>query len=211
MKRFLLLTAAVFAFGAFTTSSFAEDAKVLPAEHYNFDKAHTQILFFVDHLGFSTSQGEFLGYDGSFDFDNEHPEKSSVDITIQSASIDMDDTPWDDHMKSKDFFNVEEFPTMTFKSTEIKVTGRETADITGDFTLLGITKPVTLKVKHNKSGKHAFSGKYVSGFSATTQLKRSDFGMVYGLPMIGDDIDIRIEVEGIRDDQADEAKEEVKE
>lgn len=168
------------------------------AERYTFDKAHTQILFFVDHLGFSKSQGEFLDYNGSFTFDTVKPENSSVQVTIKTAGIDMDDEAWDKHMKNKDFFDVEQYPEMTFKSTAITVTGDKTANITGDLTLLGITKPVTLAVTHNKSGKHPFSGKYVSGFSATTTIKRSEFGMNYGLPAVGDDVEVRLEVEGIR-------------
>lgn len=199
MRKLFLLGAAFFAFNApLANVAYAEDAAVVEAEHYSFDKAHTQILFFVDHLGFSKSQGEFHDYDGYFTFDRENPANSKVDVTIQTASIDMDDKAWDDHLKNQDFFDVEKFPTMTFKSTEIKVTGENTADIVGDFTLLGVTKPVTLKVTHNKSDKHAFSGKYVAGLSATATIKRSDFGMNYGLPAVGDDVNIMIEVEGIR-------------
>ncbi|HOO81722.1 MAG TPA: YceI family protein [Alphaproteobacteria bacterium] len=173
-------------------------------EKYSFDKAHTQILFFVNHLGFSNSQGEFHDYDGSFTFDQTHPENSSVDVTIQSASIDMDDEKWDEHLKTADFFAVEKFPTMHFKSTDIEITGDNSANITGDLTLLGVTHPVTLAVVHNKSDKHPFSGKYVSGFSGSAILKRSDFGMNYGIPGVADEVQIRLEVEGIREEQEGE-------
>lgn len=173
-------------------------------ERYDFDKAHTQILFFVNHLGFSNSQGEFHDYDGAFVFDRGEPEKSSVEVTIQTASIDMDDEKWDAHMKSADFFDVEKFSAMTFKSTGVEVTGENTANITGDLTLLGVSKPVVLAVTHNKSGKHPFGDKFVAGFSANAVIKRSDFGMNYGLPMVGDEVQIRIEVEGVRADQEGE-------
>jgi len=173
-------------------------------ETYSFDKAHTQILFFVNHLGFSNSQGEFHDYDGHFLFDRGEPGKSSVDVTIQTSSIDMDDEKWDAHMKNADFFDVEKFPTMTFKSTGIDVTGENTANITGDLTILGVSKPAVLAVTHNKSDKHAFSGKFVAGFSATTTVKRSDYGMTYGLPLVGDEAQIRIEVEGVREEQEGE-------
>ncbi len=207
MKKLLFLAASVCLFSVSNTA-LAESvpslalAKAAAVESYSFDKAHTQILFFVDHLGFSKSQGEFHDYDGGFTFDRDNPENSSIDITIQTASIDMDDKPWDDHMKNADFFNVEQYPAMSFKSTSIQVTGENTADITGDFTLLGVTKPVTLKVVHNKSDKHAFSGKFVAGFSASAVIKRSEFGMNYGLPMVGDDVNVMIEVEGIRNEPA---------
>ena len=169
-------------------------------ETYTFDKAHTQILFFVNHLGFSNSQGEFHDYDGYFVIDRTQPQNSKVDVTIKTASIDMDDEKWDAHMKNEDFFHVEKFPEMTFKSTGVEVTGENTANITGDLTLLGVTKPVVLHTTHNKSGKHPFSGKYVAGLSAHTHINRSDFGMNYGLPGVGDEVEIRIEVEGIREE-----------
>ena len=197
MRKFLTLAA--FASAIF----YIQPAKA--ADQYSFDKAHTQILFFVDHLGFSKSQGEFLDYDGHFNFNTSEPAKSDVEVTIKTASIDMDHEGWNDHMKNADFFDVEKFPTMTFKSTAIEVTGDNTANITGDFTLLGVTKPVVLAVTHNKSDTHPFSGKYVSGFSASTTIKRSDFGMTYGVPGVGDDVEVRIEVEGVRADKADDA------
>ncbi|MCB1783887.1 MAG: polyisoprenoid-binding protein [Alphaproteobacteria bacterium] len=195
MKKFLLATSVLLT-GAFAQPAWAE------VEHYTFDNPHTQILFFVSHLGFSMSQGKFTDYQGGFTFDTTDPSKSSVEITIPTDSLQMDSEKWNEHLKSADFFDVEKYPDMTFKSTEVKVTGDDTADITGDLTLLGVTKPVTLHVKHNKSGKHPFGDKYVSGFSATATLKRSDFGMNYGLPMIGDDVNLMIGVEGIRDEPA---------
>ena len=99
---------------------------------------------------------------------------------------------------------------MTFKSTAIEVTGENTAKITGDLTLLGVTHPVTLDVTHNKSGTHPYSGKFVSGFSATTTIKRSAFGMKYGLPAVSDDVEVRLEVEGIRQEAAQEAETDAK-
>ena len=186
----------------FTSCLFGVQPAHAEAETYTFDKAHTQVIFFVNHLGFSNSAGKFLDFDGSFTFDQAEPAKSSVKVTFKVAGLDMDDEKWDEHLKGTDFFNVEKFPEMTFNSTAIEVTGENTANITGDLTLLGVTKPVTLSVTHNKSGKHPFGDKYVSGFSATASLKRSDFGMNYGLPMVGDDVQIRIEVEGLREEPA---------
>lgn len=183
------------------TETHEADSSTSPAEHYVFDTAHTQILFFVNHLGFSMSQGEFHDYDGGFTFDRENPENSSIDVSIKTASIDMDSEKWDDHMRNADFFDVENHPEMTFKSTNIEVTGDNTANITGDLTLLGVTKPVTLAVTHNKSGQHPFNKKMVAGFSATATIQRSEWGMNYGLPGVGDDVEIRLEVEGFRQDK----------
>ncbi len=165
-------------------------------ETYEFDKNHTQILFFSDHLGFSKSEGEFLDFDGSFALDRGSLDKSSVEIAIKTASIQMDDEKWNTHMKSEDFFNVGKFPEMTFKSTKVVTTGENTADVTGDLTLLGVTKPVTLHVTHNKSGQHPMNGKKMAGFSAVASLDRTQWGMTYGTPMMNPNIELRIEVEG---------------
>lgn len=167
-------------------------------ERYHFDTAHTQILFFVNHLGFSNSQGEFHDYDGFIEFNRGEPEKSKIEIIIKTSSIDMDDEKWNTHMKGDDFFDVEKFPEMIFKAASIEITGDKTAKIIGNLSILGVTKSVTLNTVFNKAGKHPFSGKYVAGFSAYAKIKRSEFGMGYGVPMIGDEVDIRLEVEGIR-------------
>ena len=105
---------------------------------------------------------------------------------------------WNPYILRYYFFHVEKFPKMTFISTKVESISKNTMKVFGDLTILDHTEPVTLNVTHNKSGKHPFSGKYTSGFSATTQVKRSLFGMTYGLPALGDDIEIRLEVEGQR-------------
>lgn len=192
MKK-LLLGAAALALLSAPTQGFA-------ADKYTFDKAHTQILFFVNHLGYSFSQGEFHDYDGGFTFDEKNPANSSIDVTIKTASIDMDDEKWDAHMKNADFFNVEKFPDMTFKSTKIEVSGEKAGKITGDLTILGVTKPVTLDVTFNKAGKSPYGEEYKAGFSAKANIKRSEWGMNYGLPNVGDDVEIRLEVEAVREE-----------
>ena len=166
------------------------------AAHYTLEPIHTQILFFADHLGFSKSQGEFLDFNGSFTFDPSNPTASSAEVTISTSSIDMDNQKWNDHMKNKDFFDVEKFPTMKFNSTKVESVTDRVMNVHGKLTILGHTEPVILNVIHNKSGKHPFSGKYTAGFSATTSVKRSLFGMNYGLPTLADDIEIRLEIEG---------------
>lgn len=169
------------------------------SEKYVIESPHTQIMFTVNHLGFSHSTGKFLGYEGAFSLDRMNPSNSSVAITINTDSLDMGHEEWNKHLKDADYFNVEKFPTMTFKSTTITVTGKDTADVTGNLTLLGVTRPVTLKVKHNKSGPYPFGEKYVAGFDATTTIRRTDFGMTSGVPMVGDEVEIRISVEGLQE------------
>lgn len=185
----LLLAALVWA-----TPSYAKP------ERYTFDPLHTQISFTVSHLGFSYSTGKFLKFSGGFIFDEEKPEESSVDVTIDANSLNMDSTEWEDHLKAKDFFNVKQFPTIHFKSTKVEPSSKATGQITGDLTILGVTKPVTLDVIFNKVGTHPYTKNKVAGFSATAGIYRSDFGMNYALPDVGDSVTINIEVEGIRQD-----------
>lgn len=164
-------------------------------KRFTLETPHTQVLFSVNHLGFSHSYGQFRDYNGTIDYDTDTPANSKVDVTIKTASIDMGTEKWDEHLKGADFFDVEKFPDMTFKSTKVDVTGADTANITGDLTILGVTKPVVLAAKLNKMGPHPMSGKDHVGFSATTSIKRSDFGMNYGIPNVGDEVSITIEVE----------------
>lgn len=167
---------------------------------YTLDPAHTQVMFAVSHLGFSFSHGRFDKFDGSFTFNAAQPETSEIEATIDINSLDMGSAEWDKHLKSADFFNAEKFPTMTFKSTKIEKTGEKTGTVTGDLTLMGVTKPVTLEVRYNNSGVHPYNRNHIAGFSATGLIKRSDFGMKGGLPAVGDDVAIMIEVEGNRRD-----------
>ena len=168
------------------------------AQDYVFEPVHTQILFFCDHLGFSKSQGEFLKFNGTFNFNPDNLEDTVAQISIDASSIDMDNDKWDDHMKNEDFFDVENYPTIEFKSTKVVPHSDKKATMHGDLTILGHTESVALSVTHNKLGVHPFSGDTIAGFSATTTVKRSLFGMTYGLPALGDDVEIRLEVEGVQ-------------
>lgn len=164
-------------------------------DKYEFDKAHTHIIFLVNHLGFSNTIGRIKDYDGYFTFDENEPEKSQVDVTLKADSVDTDVTALDKELKSDKFFNTEKFPTIHFKSTKVVKTGKNTGDITGDVTLLGVTKPVVMHVTYNKSGIHPFTNNYVSGFSADALIKRSDFGMNAFIPGVGDEVRLHLEVE----------------
>lgn len=175
------------------------DVYAAAPDKYEFDKSHTHILFYVSHLGFSSTVGRIREYDGYFTFDENEPEKSEVDVTLKPASVDTSVPELDKALVGEKFFNVAQFPSMRFKSTSVKVTNREkrTGDVAGELTLLGVTKPVTLHVTYNKSGIHPYTNNYVSGFSADAKFKRSDFGMDKYLPDVGDDITVHIEAEGI--------------
>jgi polyisoprenoid-binding protein YceI len=170
------------------------------ADHYKFDPAHTQVIFSIEHMGLSHPFGRFDKTEGGYTFDPADVEHSAVDATIDINSIDMGSDKWNEHLKGKDFFNAEKFPTMTFKSTKIEKTGEKTGKLTGDLTLLGVTKPVTLDVTYFKTAPHPMNKNMMSGFTATGTLKRSDFGMNAYLPMVGDEVQMQINVEGIRQD-----------
>jgi polyisoprenoid-binding protein YceI len=141
--------------------------------------------------------GRVKEYDGYFTFDRKEPQQSTLDVTLKSASIDTDVDALNAELQKDKFLNTKKFPTMHFKSTKVTVTGENTGDVTGDFTLLGVTKPVTLHVTYNKSGVHPYTNNYISGFSADATLNRSDFGMKAYVPDVGDKITIHIEAEGI--------------
>lgn len=173
---------------------------VAAPENYSIDTVHSQILFFVDHVGFSKSEGEFLEYRGRYTFDRENWGASSVKVEIDTPGIEMDDAAWNKHLKSADFFNVEKFPKMTFASTRVEKTGENTGRMQGNLTLLGVTRPVTVDFTFNKAAEFPLSEKFKSGFSGTTRFKRSDFGMTHGVAMgIGDEVEVRLEIEGFRE------------
>lgn len=169
-------------------------------DKYIYDPAHTQILFRVDHLGFSHPTGRFLKFSGGFTFMPEAPEQSNVDIDIKADSVEMGSSSWDDVMKGGNFLKTDRYPDITFTSTKIVKTGPHTGTIAGNLTLVGVTRPLVLSVTYNRSGTHPYNKNYIAGFSATGKIKRSDFGINFGLPGIGDVVELNIEVEGIRQD-----------
>lgn len=183
------------ALGVAVASGISFSAAQAAPQTFTLETPHTQILFSVSHLGFSHSYGKFTGYNGTIVFDPDAPATSSVDVAIDAKSVDLNDVKWNDHVKNADFLDTEKFPNITFKSTKIEVTGEKTANITGDLTIRGVTKPVVLATVFNKMDKHPMKGDVVAGFSATTKFKRSDFGVSYGVPNVGDDMSIIIEVE----------------
>lgn len=199
LSQFPRKTAIVFALMAIGLATHLVPAAQAAPEQFVFDDTHTDILFAVSHLGFSKTYGRFNRSEGLITLDASNPENSSVEVTIDASSIDSNLQKRDDHLRGGDFFNVATHPTITYKSTEISVTGENTAMVTGDLTMLGVTKPVTLDVTLNKAGPSpAAPDKTVAGFSATATLKRSDFGMTYGLPVLGDEVEMIFEIEAFK-------------
>jgi len=184
MKKFLPILAIFFCiFSAHAT------------EIYKFDTNHTNINWSANHFGFSSPSGKFTDVDGTLTLDEASPQNSSFEIIIKTDSVSTGNSKFDEHLKSKDFFYTEKFPTAKFVSTSVTPFGKTSAKVQGNLTLLGITKPVTLNVKVNKIGLNPINQKKTAGFSATTSIKRSQFGMEFGLPGVSDEVKIAIESE----------------
>jgi len=193
MKKLMTAAIAGIVLGVATLSAPAQAAT------YKVDPAHAFAVFKVSHFGWSNNWGRFNDVSGSVDFDKSDVTKSKVSITIKTASVDTNHKKRDAHLRSPDFFNAKEFPEMKFVSTKIMKTGDKTANVTGNLTLLGVTKPVTLSVTWNREGPHFRNkDKTHTGFSATGTIKRSDFGMKKFVPAIGDNITIFLDVEAIK-------------
>ena len=174
-------------------------------ENYTIDPAHSYAYFEVEHLGVSNQRGRFDRTSGKFTLD--HAAKSgSVELNIETASVSTGDNvkgsrprTLDDHLKTVDFFNVAEFPRMSFKSTGVKFTGDNPSEIAGQLTLLGVTKPLTLKVERWVCKDNPMNKKAMCGGNASATLKRTDFGMKYGVPALGDEVRLWFSVEGYKD------------
>jgi len=168
-------------------------------ETYNIDPVHSQPSFEVQHMGFSIQRGSFMKSTGKVTIDRA-AKKGSIDVTIDATSIRTIDPRLDTHVKSPDFFNVEKYPTISFKSTDLVFDGDRVVEVNGELTLLGITKPVVLKVTNERCGEHPINKKPMCGAEATTTVKRSERGMKYGLPRaVGDDVRIVIPIEAYQE------------
>ncbi|GAB6388527.1 YceI family protein [Stutzerimonas marianensis] len=169
------------------------------AADYTIDKKgqHAFVNFKISHLGYSWLWGRFNDFGGTFSFDAEQPEASKVEVTLQTASVDSNHAERDKHLRSEDFLNVSEHPTATFKSTSVRSTGEGTADITGDLTLNGVTKPVVIAAKFIGEGKDPWGG-YRAGFEGTTTLQLKDFDIKMDLGPASQSVDLIISVEGVR-------------
>lgn len=165
------------------------------ADIYKIDKNHASASWQASHFGFSAPSGKFTDIDGIIIIDEFSPQNSSVDIVIKTSSISTGLSKFDNHLKSADFFNTGKFPTIKFTSSAITPRSKKAGKIKGNLTILNKTKLVTLDVKLNKKGLNPINQRKTAGFSASTTIKRSDFGMNFGLPGISNKVKINIELE----------------
>lgn len=191
----LLATAACAATNVAQAQSQAQ-ALAAQAQQYALDPAHTQVTFSIDRFGFTSILGRFDTVEGAMMLDQANPERSSVTATIQTASISSGNATRDEHLRSARWLDAAQFPTMTFRSTSVRRTGAQTAEVIGDLTLHGATHPVTLTVSLNQIGRNPSNGGQAAGFSATGTLSRAAFGITNASQLIGDDVRITIEALG---------------
>lgn len=187
------------AIAAVTSSS----AVAAPAK-YKIDPAHFSVGFLVHHIGYADTLGMFLEAEGSFTFDEAVPAVSDIEVTIEAESVFTNNDARDDHLKGGDFLDVDDHPEIRFSGREARKTGENTGEVTGDLTILGVSRPITLQVTMNKAGEYPFGSgpPYVVGVSVRGTVKRSEFGMTYAVEngWVGDDIEVLIEFEAIRQD-----------
>lgn len=184
-----------FAF-AIIASTIASTA--LAADSFTIDPNHTLPLFEVNHLGFSTQHGRFDKTSGKIQLDMAK-KTGSVEWTIDASSINMGQTTWNDHLKSKDFFNVEAFPTIVFKSDKLIFNGDKPMAAEGTLTMLGVTKPLKLTIHRFTCGDNPITKKPLCAADIEASLKRSDFGMTKYVPAVSDEIKVVVPVEAYRD------------
>ncbi|GLV25201.1 YceI family protein [Sphingobium sp. Cam5-1] len=201
MRKFLISVAALAALtgGAVIAQQMpaapgAKDPARVTGGTYQVDPGHTQVAFAYDHMGFSNNFGIISGPVGTLTLDPKNVAAAKVSIEVPIANVRTGITALDEHLMKSDFFDSTKFPKATFVSTSVKPDGATSAEITGNLTIKGVTKPVTLDADFYGAGKAPpmAGGKENVGFVATTTVKRSDFNMGYGVPMVGDNVELKI-------------------
>ena len=175
----------------------ASTGAAIAADTYNIDPSHTYPSFEADHMGLSVWRGKFDKTSGTVTLDRA-AKTGSLDLTIDASSIDFGMPKLNEHAKTADMFNVEKFPTMTYKSKSFKFNGEQLVEVDGELTMLGVTKPVKLKVDKFKCVMHPHYKREVCGADATAEFKRSDFGLNFGLPAFSPEVKLAIQVEAIK-------------
>ena len=185
--------------GALTTLTtilaLASAASAATAETYQLEKSHADLLFSINHAGFTEKHGSFREFDATLYYDRSKPENSRITVTVLTRSLDTAFPARDEDVRGKAFLDVARYPEMRFESTKVTLIGQGALRIDGSLTLRGITRPLTLQAHLNKEGPNPFDHRPTLGFSAMGSLRRSDFGMLKFLPLIGDTVSITIEFE----------------
>lgn len=168
------------------------------ADRYELDPVHTRIVFFVQHAGFSRAIGTFSGINGTLMFDPDDPASATVQATVPIASLELGDAKWRDKVLDPTFFNVKKFVEATFVSTSVAVIDAGKLRVSGELTVHGVQQPVVLEVQLNDAKRHPLTLRTTAGFSARTTLSRGAFGMKKWKKLVGDEVEVVIEVEATR-------------
>ncbi len=187
---------------ALTAALLAAPARAEPIE-WKIDPEHATIAFLVEHIGYARLLGQFTEVEGTFTYDPEAQALGQVSVAIDAASVWTDNERRDNHVRDDDFLNVDEYPEITFTAEGGEVTGENTGTVTGELTILGQTRPVTLDVTLNKDAPYPFGHeKRTLGISVRGTVVRSDYGMDYAVAngLVGDEVDLLIEFEAIAQD-----------
>lgn len=175
--------------------SFIRDPAQVQSGIYVLDPAHGKITWSVDHLGFSTYVGQFTDVVANLDLNVQNPSASRLNATVMMDSVGTFSDGLDKHLKTADFFDTAKHPAATFRATGIRLVDRDTAKISGNLTLRGVTKPIEIEADFNQAGVNPLDKVYSVGFDGRAKIKRSDFGINYGLPAVGDEITLHLEAE----------------
>lgn len=189
------LTAALLVSAGAAQAQVTTSPAAIQAGTYKLDPTHGKITWSVTHFGFSTYVGQFSHVDATLKLDPKTPAASTLDVAVDANSLGTLNPALDTHLKSKDFLDVATFPTATFKATKVTLTGGKTADIAGDLTLHGVTRPVVVHATFNQAGVNPLDKKYELGFAGTAEIVRSDFGIKSYVPAISDNVTLTIEAE----------------
>lgn len=174
------------------------EPSAIPSGVYRLDRDHANLLFEIDHMGFSTYVGRFNRFDAEITYDQAHPEAARLSAGLEAASIDSNMPVLDKKLRGSEFLDADKFPAIEFTADSIAITGQNTGRITGVLSMHGARKPVILDVKFNGGAVDPLTGGYTLGFAATGHLKRSDFGVAAYVPLISDEVTFRINAEFIR-------------
>ncbi|MBD8906727.1 YceI family protein [Methylorubrum zatmanii] len=175
--------------------AFTKDPGQVKAGRYRLDPAHGKITWSISHLGFSTYYGQFTDVSGELVLDPKEPGKSTLSVTIGTGSVNGLNDTLNAHLKQPDFLDVEKFPQATFVSTSVDPTGPTTARVNGTLTLRGVSKPVSFDATFNQAGVNPVDKAYSVGFDGWVVIKRSEFGVNAFLPLLGDEVALRLEGE----------------
>lgn len=167
------------------------------AQTYQVDPVHTSLVFRVKHMNTAFVYGMFRDIKGTVVVDEANPARSSINLEVDANSVFTANEQRDNHLRSPDFFNTRQFPTITFRSTNIRRVNENTVQVQGNLTMRGVTRPVTATVNLTGKGKNA-QGRDIIGFETTFTIRRSEFGIRYGLPGLGDEVRVMLSVEAIR-------------